>query len=87
MAFGALSSRAEATLAVRGQSAKLGFPLLGPGGRRGYLGQGGSSARAPFVPLYERGAGLRCGALRWPRILARLASAAQVLRLICVVFL
>jgi hypothetical protein len=29
-----------------------------------YHGQGGSTARGPLVPLYEWGAGLRCGALR-----------------------
>jgi hypothetical protein len=55
MALGALSSGAEPSLAVRRQSTKLGFPLLGRGGRSGCLDQGDSIARGPFVPLYERG--------------------------------
>ena len=74
--LGALSSRAEPGVAVRPCAIpEAGTPgLLGPGERSEYLGQGGSIARAPLVPLYERGAGLRCGALRWPRILTRLLA-------------
>jgi conjugative transfer signal peptidase TraF len=55
---------------------RMGFPLLGAGAHVLRPGRSGSAPHGPRgVPLYDRRAGLRCGALRWPRILARLEIA------------